>query len=139
MLRCGYILILFFLVGCSSKVSKKNLEFLNGYWEITAVEFSNGQKKTYNVNPSVDYIKLDKLKGFKKKVQPKFDGSYVISNDTEFFTIFEKDGSLIISFENDLSSWEEQIITLEEDFFSIVNQDNITYSYKRYEPINIQN
>ncbi|MDT0622727.1 hypothetical protein [Croceitalea vernalis] len=79
------------------------------------------------------------MKGFKKKVQPKFDGSYVISNDTEFFTIFEKDGSLIISFENDLSSWEEQIITLEEDFFSIVNQDNITYSYKRYEPINIQN
>jgi len=106
MKRFLFLIPIFFLTACTTSVSKEELLKLNGYWEIVEVEFSNGQKKSYKVNPSIDYIELKEMKGFKKKVQPKFDGTYNVSNDNEPFTI--------------------------------KNEDNITYTYKRYEPIKIE-
>jgi hypothetical protein len=119
-------------------VSLENIEQLNGYWEIAEVEFNNGQKKKYTINPSIDYIEVKDMKGFKKKVHPKFDGSYDTSDDAEGFTLIEKEGNIIFSYKNALAEWEEQLIKLEENTFSITNQDKITYTYKRYEPLNIE-
>ncbi|WP_350290885.1 lipocalin family protein [uncultured Croceitalea sp.] len=132
------LLFTFLVFGCATSISKEALDNLNGYWEIAEVEFSNGQKKTYAINPSVDYIELKEMKGFKKKMHPKFDGTYDTSNDAEHFTVIEKDGTFLFSYKNDLSEWEEQIIALEENSFSIINEENITYTYKRYEPIKIE-
>lgn len=138
MFRLTLLFITISLIGCGSPISKPDLNQLNGYWEIVSVEFADGQKKTYTVNPSIDYIELKEMEGFKKKMHPKFDGTYDTSNDLEAFSIIEKDGIFLISYQNNLSAWEEQLIKLEENTFTIVNEDNITYSYKRYEPINIQ-
>ena len=132
------IVVLILLFGCSTAISKEELRNLNGYWEIVEVEFSNGQKKTYTVNPSVDYIELKEMKGFKKKVHPKFNGSYDTSNDAESFIIIEKEGVFLFSYKNALSQWEEQITAVGENSFSIVNEDNIRYTYKRYKPIKIE-
>jgi len=137
MFRFSLFFIILFFISCANSVSKENLHQLNGYWEIASVEFPDGQKKTYTVNPTVDYIEVKNMQGFKKKMQPKFDGTYNTSNDAEPFTIIEKEGVFLISHKNNLSVWEEQLTKLEKDFFSVVNEDNITYSYKRYEPINI--
>lgn len=131
---CGFTLC---LIGCSQKVSYGDIEKLNGYWEISQVEFPNGQTKEYKVNPTVDFIKVEELKGFKKKVYPKFDGSYQTSNDAEPFTIVEKEGAYTLSYSKELIHWEERITNITDDTYSIVNQDNIKYTYKRYEPINI--
>lgn len=130
------ILIVLVLVGCSPKVSKDDLRHLNGYWEIEKVVFPDGTVKEYKVNISVDYIKIDGLTGFRKKVQPKFDGTYTATNDAEPFRVMEKQGVFDIAYKNDLSEWSEQIVTLSEDYFSVINEENITYSYKRYRPIN---
>jgi len=138
MFRLTLIFITISLIGCGSPISKPDLNQLNGYWEIVSVEFADGQKKNYTVNPSIDYIELKEMKGFKKKMHPKFDGTYDTSNDLEAFSIIQKEGIFLISYQNNLSSWEEQLIKLEENTFTIVNEDNVTYSYKRYEPINIQ-
>lgn len=132
------LLITFLVFGCSTSISKENLDNLNGYWEIVEVEFNDGQKKTYTVNPSVDYIELKEMKGFKKKVHPKFNGSYGTSNDAEPFAIIEKEGVFLFSYKNALSEWEEQITTIGQNSFSIVNENNITYRYKRYKPIKIE-
>ncbi|WP_350292258.1 hypothetical protein [uncultured Croceitalea sp.] len=132
------LLFTFLVFGCANSISKETLDNLNGYWEIAEVEFSNGQRKTYTINPSVDYIELKEMKGFKKKMQPKFDGTYDTSNDAEHFILLEKEGVFLFSYKNDLSEWEEQIIALEENSFSIINEENITYTYKRYEPIKIE-
>lgn len=128
----------FLVLGCSTSISKKALDDLNGYWEIAEVEFSDGQKKTYTINPSVDYIELKEMKGFKKKMHPKFDGTYDTSNAAEHFKLIEKDGAFLFSYKNNLSQWEEQIIAVEENSFSIINEENITYTYKRYKPIKIE-
>ena len=138
MKRFLFLIPIFFLTACTTSVSKEELLKLNGYWEIVEVEFSNGQKKSYKVNPSIDYIELKEMKGFKKKVQPKFDGTYNVSNDNEPFTIIEKEGVFAFVYTNSLSEWEEKLIHVGDNTFTIKNEDNITYTYKRYEPIKIE-
>ena len=123
--------------GCSPRIEKSELEQLNGYWEITEVVFTDGQKKSYTVNPTIDYIEIDGMKGFKKKVQPKFDGTYDTSDDAELFNFLEQENTFIFHYKNGLSEWQDRLTRLKSDEFSIVNQDGIEYSYKRYQPLNI--
>lgn len=124
------------LFGCTTKVSKEDITNLNGYWEIEQVTFPNGETKDFTVNPTVDYIELDGLKGFRKKMQPKFDGSYTTSNDAEPFTIEENSGQFEFHYKNEMSEWREEIESISKDKFSVTNQDTLTYTYKRFQPIN---
>lgn len=124
------------LISCGS-VTEEKLSLLNGYWEIQEVEFPNGGKKEYKINSNVDYIKLDNLKGYRKKVNPRFDGSFETSDDAEFFTIIANNNSYSIKYENDLSSWEETLVSLSDDSFAIKNAEGTIYKYKRFKPINI--
>ena len=132
-----FALLCLFLSGCESDVSKDQLSQLNGYWEITEVEFPNGKKKEYTVNPTVDFIEINDMTGFKKKVYPKFDGTYRTSDDAEPFKIIEGEKGLLFSYKKGLTEWQERIVLISKDNFAVTNQDGITYSYKRFEPINI--
>lgn len=132
------VLLCFNFLACSEKVTKEELKQLNGYWEISQVTFADGQKKAYKVNPNVDYIELKEMTGFKKKVTPKFNGTYDTSNDAETFTIIENDGGFLFSYKNKLTQWEEKITEITANRFSIKNEANISYTYKRYEPIKIE-
>lgn len=131
------ILILVTLVGCE-KVSKENLSLLNGYWEIAEVTFKDGSHKEFKVSPSVDFIKLEGLNGYRKKVQPRFDGTFETSDDAELFAIKETTDRFIIGYRTELSSWSEELTELSANHFSVMNEDGITYSYKRFVPINVQ-
>ena len=124
------------LISCGS-VTEEKLNLLNGYWEIQEVEFPNGGKKEYKINSNVDYIKVDNLKGYRKKVNPRFDGSFETSDDAEFFTIIAENDNYSIKYENDLSSWEETLVSLSDDSFAIKNAEGTIYKYKRFKPINI--
>ncbi|MCM4151416.1 hypothetical protein DHD05_07420 [Arenibacter sp. N53] len=126
------------LIGCQDKINQIDLPYLNGYWEIEKVSFPDGTDKEYTVNTSVDYIEINALKGYRKKVQPKFNGTYDTSNDAEMFTIHEKDGVFTINYTTGLSEWHEKIISLSENSFTVLSEDNLKYHYKRFEPINIK-
>ncbi len=132
-----YILICFVCFGCTSKVTNEDLKHLNGYWEIEKVAFPDGETKTYTVNPNIDYIEWDGTKGFRKKMQPKFDGSYTTSNDAEPFTIIQTKGAFEFYYKNEMSEWKEQILSVSKEQFSVINQDTLTYTYKRFHPIEI--
>ena len=136
--RFFYIILIFIILGCSGKISDTDLQQLNGYWEIENVTFADGSTKAYNVNTTVDYIEIDGLKGFRKKVKPKFDGTYDTSNDAEFFSLEHQNDSFIIHYKNDLSEWTEALTQLSRTNFAVVGENNTTYHYRRYEPINIQ-
>ena len=125
-----------FIIGCSEALSKKDLDQLNGYWEIAKVSFKDGNTKEYKVSTSVDFIKIDSLKGYRKKVQPKLDGTFDTSNDAEFFTILEQNGEFIFQYKNNLSEWKETILEVSKDNFSVSNETGIIYAYKRFNPIN---
>ena len=126
------------LTGCSQNISQDDLQFLNGYWEIKEVKFPDGTKKEYNINTTVDYIELKGMKGIRKKVQPMFDGTYFTSEDSENFTLIKKGEGFEMYYKNKLSDWTEKLTTLSEDSFTVSNMDNISYTYQRFQNINVK-
>ena len=131
------VLTLLIAASCSEKITEANLELLNGYWEIEEVEFPNGEKKEYQMSSVVDYIQCDNLQGFRKKVVPKFDGSFETSDDAENFVVEKRNEKFFIKYENPLSEREESLISLSSDNFSVKNQDGLIYHFKRFEPIKL--
>jgi hypothetical protein len=89
------------------------------------------------MNTTVDFIKVDGLKGYRKKMKPRFDGNYETSDDAEYFVITDEKDTYVLSYKNDLSAWKETLMAISEDNFSIQNEDGILYHYKRFEPIKI--
>ena len=132
------ILLLVILGGCTPKVGMVELPKLNGYWEIEKVVFPDGSSKSYEVNASIDFIQINEKEGFRKKLQPQFDGSFRTSDDAERFTVIEKSGVLIMSYTNAEHTWEETLVALMDDQFEVVNQAGISYHYKRYQPLNLE-
>src|SRR5690606_33497852 len=126
------------LLGCGKgTVEKADLQYLNGYWEISQVELPDGSIRDFTVNPNVDFITLEGTEGYRSKMQPRFDGRYATSMDTEHFSLANGPDGFVLRYENELSSWEEKILALDSLSFSVVNGEGIIYTYKRFEPINI--
>ena len=133
------ILVIFTIIftACNRKVTEEQLSFLNGYWEIEKVTLPDGQKKEYKVNETIDFIEVKDLKGFRKKVNPTFEGTYITSDDAELFTIIQRDDEFLMQYKTDISEWTETLKTVTKDNFSVTGEDNFTYFYKRYIPINL--
>lgn len=130
-------LVILLMLACSTKPTKEQLPLLNGYWEIKEVTFPNGQQKKYAISTTVDYFELKGTEGYKKKMNPKLNGTYDTSDDAEFFKVEEKEGRFFLHYKNALSDWEEELLELDKDSYRIKNQEGITYFYERYEAINI--
>ncbi len=131
------VALFFILSGCSNSPTAEDLDYLNGYWEIKGVVFPDGTKKDYNVNTNVDFIQLETREGFRKKVQPKLNGTYDTSNDAQPFVISEKEGTFLIHYQNGTNTWSEVLVKLSENGFSVRNEEGLTYTYERFDPINI--
>lgn len=125
------------LLGCGPTVAEKDLPLLNGYWEIEEVVFPDGNTKKYGSSTTIDYIEVEGKKGFRKKVYPKLDGSFEVTDDAEFFTLKASEKGFVFDYDTGLSEWQEELVRLSENHFSAVNEEGITYRYKRFEPINI--
>lgn len=132
-----FFLILMLLSCKETTVSESDLHYLNGYWEIDEVVFPDGSVKEYGMNPNIDFIQLKENEGYRKKMQPKFDGSYATSNDTENFSIAEVSNGFAMHYQNNLSDWKETLLELDSTSFAVINQEGVTYFYKRFEPIKI--
>ncbi len=124
--------------ACSPKITVEDLNTLNGYWEISMVKFPDGNEKTYQVNTTVDFIEFDNGKGFRKKVQPNLQGSFRTSDDAEQFVIQQQDGKYIMQYQNADVQWEEELLKVSENSFSVKNEENITYVYSRFQTLNLE-
>jgi hypothetical protein len=131
------LLILLFWSCNDSSVREDDLHFLNGYWEISEVEFPDGSIKEYGMNTSVDFIQLKEEKGYRKKMKPQFDGTYDTSKDVEAFEVSDINETFTLRYKNEFSEWEEKLVQLDSVSFSVINQEGITYRYERFEPIKI--
>lgn len=129
------ILCILFVTGCEQPVTEADLKHLNGYWEIEEVSGPDGSVKTYGLNTSIDYLELNGMQGFRKKVQPQADGTFLTSDDATYFQITKKGAQYFMIYGQEEAPWEEQLLSLDDSTFSVVNSENITYHYKRYEPI----
>ena len=128
-------IILFLVFGllfsCKQSIAEADLQNLNGYWEIEKVELPDGDKKEYKVNETIDFFKIEKKKGFRKKVMPQMDGTYLTNDVEETIEITIKDGDAIIQYKTNYASWDEAIIELTKDKLVIKNQKDLEYHYKR--------
>ena len=125
------------LLGCSSGVDPSTLPLLNGYWEIEKVVFPDGSTKSYEVNTSIEFFEINGKEGFRKKMQPQFDGTFKTSDDAEQFTIATIKNKLIIQYSNSQQSWEETLVELSNDRFEVLSENGVAYHYKRYQPLEL--
>ena len=138
-LKSIYLIIFaFFFLGCS-KDPNTFIPHLNGYWEIEEVTLSNGTKKTYNYNDTVDYIEIsDSLTGFRTKLKPNFSGTYETSTVKERIEIKIENDSLQLMYSTPYSNWKETVLNANKDQLLIINTNKDMYLYKRYEPLNLE-
>ncbi|WAC03299.1 lipocalin family protein [Lacinutrix neustonica] len=130
------LLVLTLLLTSCSKNPEQFIEHLNGYWEIESVTLADGTKKEYTVNETIDFITItDSLKGFRKKMQPRFDGKYDTSHAIEALELRLENDSLNIYYTTQYDHWKETVLMANTHQLQIVNQNNIVYLYKRFTPI----
>ncbi len=135
--RSLFVLILVSFLSCSEN-PETFIEHLNGYWEIEEVTLSDGTKKQYKFNETIDYIKInDSLKGFRKKLKPGINDTYFTSDDAEALVLKIENGSLNIYYSTPYAEWKETVLEASPKHLKVKNADKNVYLYKRYSPIKL--
>lgn len=131
MKRILLLIVLGSVFSCKQKITDVDISNLNGYWEIEKVELPDGDKKEYKVNETIDFFKIEANKGFRKKVMPQLDGTYLTNDIQEDVTVVLKDGDASLQYKTTYASWNEEIIELTKDKLVVKNEQEIEYYYKR--------
>nr|WP_321235168.1 hypothetical protein [uncultured Psychroserpens sp.] len=135
-----FVILCFALVlfGCSEN-PETFIQHINGYWEIEEVTLSDGTKKEYTYNDTIDYIELsDSLAGFRRKLKPNFMGKYETSKSIETFSIKIEHDSLNVYYKTPYANWKETILKANETQLIITNANKDMYLYKRYQPLDLE-
>lgn len=126
------------LTACTGKIDEARLSHLNGYWEIEKAEMPDGETKEYTVNATVDFFEVKGKEGFRKKVMPQLDGTYLTGSSDEKITISNDDSGTFINYKTDYAKWQEEIIELDENELVLENNHGMVYHYKRFKPFSIK-
>ncbi len=125
------------LLNCSNDPSVY-IQHMEGYWEIEAVTTSDGLKKEYTFSDTIDFIQFtDSLNGIRRKMKPNLLGNFESSLSVESFELKIENDSLNVYYKTPYSEWKETIIGATENNMVVVNANNVTYLYKRYEPLEL--
>lgn len=130
------VLLIFTLIlsSCNSNTTEEKIDNLNGYWEIKRVEKEAENPREYSFNQMIDYIQIDDQQGVRRKVRPQFDGSFIVSEDEELFSIKVQNDSINLYYKTPFSSWKETLVSSSQDEIEILNQYGIRYTYQRFTP-----
>ena len=124
-------------VSCQKNNPQDQIQYLNGYWEIKKVILPNGSQKDYKFSQNIDFIEITNSTGIRKKVQPRLDGSFIVNNDSESFSLKIEGDSLRLYYKTTLSTWKETIISAKENHITIKNEAGNVYFYERYKKIKL--
>ena len=133
-----FFLLLFTFISCKQKISKTEILNLNGYWEIEKVSFPNGNDKEYKINETIDFFEIKNDSGFRKKVQPQFNGKYIVNDVFEKIKIKNNDDTFFIVYKTDYSNWKEEIIELTKEKLVLKNDSSVEYHYKKSIPFSLK-
>ena len=132
------LLVSFLFISCQQKIKTEDIVKINGYWEIEKVVFEDGQDKNYTVNESYDYFEIGKNNsGFRKKVMPQLDGSFIVNDTQENVKIRFESDKVFLDYVTTYAKWSEELIEITEDKMVFVNSDKKEYYYKKATPIDI--
>ena len=131
------ITLSFFILlnSCQTDVSTY-IPFVEGYWEIVNVTKDQKKVKEFKISGAIDYFKVNAdLSGYRKKVTPRFDGAFEMSQHQSNFNLSVKDSHLWIHYNNNEVTYSEEIIRANAASLVISNSDGFIYTYKPYEPL----
>lgn len=133
------ILFLSFLFfSCQQTIKPEDISKINGYWEIEKVVFDEGEDKEYVVNESYDYFQFDNNnKGFRKKVMPQLNGTFMVNDTYENATVRFEDDKVYLDYSTDYAKWSEELIAISDQELVLKNAEKKEYHYKKAEPLNI--
>jgi hypothetical protein len=126
------------LFSCQQQVSPDSISKINGYWEIQKVELPDGQEKEYSINETVDYIEWNGTTGFRKKVKPQFDGTFLTNDELEEIKISDSSGVYKIVYKTAFAQWSEDIIEISDSILVLKNKQKLEYHYKRFKHYSIK-
>ena len=138
MKRIVGIVVVFLMISCQAEIRKEDLNRLNGYWEIKQVTLSDGEKKEYKVNETIDFFELKNTIGFRQKVMPQFDGKFKTNGIKENIKIVAKENKFFVEYKTEYGKWQEEIIALEDLLLVLKNQQKMEYEYKRHIPFSLK-
>jgi len=132
------LIVLGLLFFSCTKNPETYIQHLEGYWEIEEVTMADGSKKEYKVNETIDYISLnDSLKGFRKKLKPGINNTYLTSADAEALELKIEDSGLHIYYTTPYANWKETVLEVNAEKLKVINENKTVYLYKRYIPIKL--
>lgn len=138
-MKYSMLCLVFLLVSCGREISQDDLKNLNGYWEIETATMPDGSHREYKINQTIDYFEIEEKAGFRKKVMPQFDGTYIdAGNPKEDFTVVAKDGKTALQYRTTFSQWEEELLEVSPENLETKNSAGITFRYKRYKPLDLK-
>lgn len=132
----GYILI-FLCISCSKPNPETYIQYITGYWEIEKVRTVDGLEKEYNFNQTVDFFEIVNKKGIRKKVQPQLNGTFIVTKDSETFTLAIEKDSLRIYYKTPLTSWKETFVSVKENQMILKNEAGNLYFYRPYKKMEL--
>lgn len=126
------------LISCKQTITDKDVAKINGYWEIQKVELPEGGKKEYKVNETIDFFQIKDNKGFRQKVMPQLDGTYLTNGIKENISISNEKGSVYIDYVTNYGKWREEIVELKDSILVLKNEAKLEYHYKRQVPFSLK-
>ena len=127
----------FIFFGCHQKISSSDISKLNGYWEIEKVVSKDDKDKKYSFNETFDYFEIKNNKGFRKKVMPQLDGTFLVNDAFENVEIVFKNEKVYLNYTTDYAKWSEELKTISDDEMVVINNQQKEYHYKKTAAINL--
>ena len=128
-------LVAYIAISCSN-TSVKELDLLNGYWEIAEIENSYGFTKEYSISQKIEFFEITKEgKGVRKKVQPDINGNFTTSNSSQNIDIEINDNIVFLKYSTEFDTWQEEVLSITSNKLVLKNEDAYIYTYRRYQPI----
>ena len=135
MKKINFVIIILYGLFFYSCNESKNLQYLNGYWEISSVSIEGKEVKNYPFSGTIDYFILIENNGFRKKVMPKIDGSFDITmHEIEFIIEMKKNDIYLVYGKG--KNFVESLVKLDSTKMILKNMDGFFYEYKRFFPNN---
>ena len=121
--------ICLFLLSCSP-TSEIQIEHLAGYWEIEFISQKGEKFVPKTSTPLYDHYQINYPEGILKKIAPRFDGSFVSSEDATPFQIEKLDKNYYLRFQSRWDEWSRKISFLNSQKLILENNER-RFNYKR--------
>jgi hypothetical protein len=75
------------------------------------------EAKDYTSSTVYDYIEVKNDKGFRKKVTPQLDGTFLVDDSSEQLSLTQKEGVYTIHYLTAYAKWDEELVSVSDEQF----------------------